>query len=171
MVISVRTAGTSAERRTANVLVRNDGTDDDASYGRRGGGNNGDLSVIGARSNPALLTAGDTQALGFGYVRRKANARLASMKKAERDAMGSLVEENDIGSGFGAHHPLRGGGAPLTAAEKARRWGETVEMEPMNAYDRRVVHEALREVSDVSTESIEVEDTNKKMILVRPVSG
>ena len=57
------------------------------------------------------------------------------------------------------------------AAEKARRWGETVEMEPMNAYDRRVVHEALREVSDVSTESIEVEDTNKKMILVRPVTG
>ena len=57
------------------------------------------------------------------------------------------------------------------AAEKARRWGETVEMEPMNAFDRRVVHEALREVEDVSTESIEVEDTNKKMILVRPVSG
>ena len=57
------------------------------------------------------------------------------------------------------------------AAEKARRWGEAVEMEPMNAYDRRVVHEALREVSDVSTESIEVEDANKKMILVRPVSG
>ena len=57
------------------------------------------------------------------------------------------------------------------AAEKARRWGETVEMEPMNAFDRRVVHEALREVEDVSTESIEVEDTNKKMILVRPVYG
>ena len=41
----------------------------------------------------------------------------------------------------------------------------------MNAFDRRLVHEALREVEDVSTESIEVEDTNKKMILVRPVSG
>ena len=59
----------------------------------------------------------------------------------------------------------------LRPPPRRRRWGETVEMEPMNAYDRRVVHEALREVSDVSTESIEVEDTNKKMILVRPVSG
>ena len=54
------------------------------------------------------------------------------------------------------------------AAEKARRWGEVVEMEPMNAFDRRVVHQALEEVEDVTTESIEVEDTNKKMILVRP---
>ena len=53
------------------------------------------------------------------------------------------------------------------AAEKARRWGEVVEMEPMNAFDRRVVHQALEEAEDVTTESIEVEDTNKKMILVR----
>jgi spoIIIJ-associated protein len=57
------------------------------------------------------------------------------------------------------------------AAEKARRWGEVVEMEPLNAFDRRVVHEALKEVEDVTTESIEVEETNKKMILVRPVSN
>ena len=54
------------------------------------------------------------------------------------------------------------------AAEKARRWGEVVEMEPMNAFYRRVVHQALEEAEDVTTESIEVEDTNKKMILVRP---
>ncbi len=54
------------------------------------------------------------------------------------------------------------------AAEKARRWGEVVEMEPMNAFDRRVVHQALEEAEDVTTESIEVEDTNRKMILVRP---
>ena len=54
------------------------------------------------------------------------------------------------------------------AAEKTRRWGEVVELEPMNAYDRRVVHQALTEVEDVTTESIEVEDTNNKVILVRP---
>ena len=54
------------------------------------------------------------------------------------------------------------------SAEKARRWGEVVEMEPMNAFDRRVVHQALEEAEDVTTESIEVEDTNRKMILVRP---
>jgi len=54
------------------------------------------------------------------------------------------------------------------AAEKTRRWGEVVELVPMNAYDRRVVHQALTDVEDVTTESIEVEDTPNKVILVRP---
>ena len=54
------------------------------------------------------------------------------------------------------------------AAEKTRRWGEVVELEPMNAYDRRVVHQALTDVEDVTTDSIEVEDTTNKVILVRP---
>ena len=54
------------------------------------------------------------------------------------------------------------------AAEKSRRWGEVVELEPMNAYDRRIVHQALADVEDVTTESIEVEDTSNKVVLVRP---
>ena len=54
------------------------------------------------------------------------------------------------------------------AAEKSRRWGEVVELEPMNAYDRRIVHQTLADVEDVTTESIEVEDTSNKVILVRP---
>ena len=54
------------------------------------------------------------------------------------------------------------------AAEKARRWGEVVELDPMNAFDRRVVHQTLTEVEDVTTESIEVEGTNNKVILIRP---
>ena len=55
------------------------------------------------------------------------------------------------------------------AAEKARRWGEVVELDPLNAFDRRVVHQTLKEVEDVSTESIEVEGTANKVILIRPV--
>jgi spoIIIJ-associated protein len=54
------------------------------------------------------------------------------------------------------------------AAEKTRRWGEVVELEPMNAYDRRIVHQTLADVEDVTTESIEVEATSNKVILVRP---
>ena len=54
------------------------------------------------------------------------------------------------------------------AAEKARRWGEVVELDPMNAFDRRIVHQTLTDAEDVTTESIEVEDTNNKVILVRP---
>ena len=54
------------------------------------------------------------------------------------------------------------------AAEKVRRWGDTVELEPMSAFDRRVVHQALKDDPDVETHSVEVEGTEKKAILLRP---
>ncbi len=53
-------------------------------------------------------------------------------------------------------------------AEKARRWGDIVEMDPMNAYDRRIVHQTLKEEEGVTTESIEVDGTSDKVILIRP---
>lgn len=54
------------------------------------------------------------------------------------------------------------------AADKVRKWGDIVELEPMNAYDRRVVHQALREDPDIETQSVEVEGTDKKAMLLRP---
>ena len=54
------------------------------------------------------------------------------------------------------------------AAEKVRRWGDTVELEPLTAFDRRVVHQALKDDPDVETHSVEVEGTDKKAILLRP---
>ena len=36
-------------------------------------------------------------------------------------------------------------------AEKVRKWGDVVELEPMNAFDRRVVHNALRDDPAVET--------------------
>jgi len=54
------------------------------------------------------------------------------------------------------------------AAEKVRRWGDVVELEPLNAFDRRIVHHALKDDPDVETHSVEVEGTNKKAILLRP---
>lgn len=54
------------------------------------------------------------------------------------------------------------------AAEKVRRWGDVVELEPMNAFDRRIVHQALKDDPDVETRSVEVEGTDKKAILLRP---
>jgi spoIIIJ-associated protein len=55
-----------------------------------------------------------------------------------------------------------------SAAEKVRRWGDTVELEPMTAFDRRVVHQALKDDPDVETHSVEVEGSEKKAILLRP---
>jgi spoIIIJ-associated protein len=54
------------------------------------------------------------------------------------------------------------------AAEKVRRWGDIVELEPMNAFERRIVHNALRDDPQIETHSVEVEGTNKKAILLRP---
>jgi len=54
------------------------------------------------------------------------------------------------------------------AAEKVRRWGDAVELEPLNAFDRRVVHQTLKDDPDVETHSVEVEGTDKKVILLRP---
>jgi spoIIIJ-associated protein len=56
----------------------------------------------------------------------------------------------------------------LEAAEKVRRWGDVVELEPMNAFDRRIVHNALKDDPGVETHSVEVEGTTKKAILLRP---
>lgn len=54
------------------------------------------------------------------------------------------------------------------AAEKVRRWGDVVELEPLNAFDRRIVHNALKDDPGVETHSVEVEGTDKKAILLRP---
>ncbi|MGO8766253.1 MAG: protein jag [Limisphaerales bacterium] len=54
------------------------------------------------------------------------------------------------------------------AADKVRRWGDVVELEPLNAFDRRIVHQALKDDPDVETHSVEVEGTDKKAVLLRP---
>lgn len=54
------------------------------------------------------------------------------------------------------------------AAEKVRRWGDIVELEPLNAFDRRIIHNALRDDPSIETHSVEVEGTDKKAILLRP---
>jgi spoIIIJ-associated protein len=54
------------------------------------------------------------------------------------------------------------------AAEKVRRWGDVVELEPLNAFDRRIVHNALKDDPDIETHSVEVDGTDKKAILLRP---
>lgn len=54
------------------------------------------------------------------------------------------------------------------AADKVRRWGDIVELEPMNAYDRYLVHQALKDDPDVETHSVAVEGSALKVILLRP---
>jgi len=54
------------------------------------------------------------------------------------------------------------------AAEKVRRWGDVVGLEPLSAFDRRIIHQALKDDPHIETHSVEVEGTEKKAILLRP---
>jgi spoIIIJ-associated protein len=54
------------------------------------------------------------------------------------------------------------------AAEKVRRWGDIVELEPLNAFDRRIIHNALKDDPAIETHSVEVDGTEKKAIILRP---
>ncbi len=54
------------------------------------------------------------------------------------------------------------------AADKVRRWGDIVELEPLNAFDRRIIHNALKDDPAIETHSVEVEGTDKKAIILRP---
>jgi len=54
------------------------------------------------------------------------------------------------------------------AAEKVRRWGDVVELEPLSAFDRRIEPNDIKDDPDIETHSVEVEGTEKKVILFRP---
>jgi spoIIIJ-associated protein len=54
------------------------------------------------------------------------------------------------------------------AAEKVRRWGDVVELEPMSAFDRRIIYNALKDAPGIEASSVEAEGTTKKVILLRP---
>jgi spoIIIJ-associated protein len=54
------------------------------------------------------------------------------------------------------------------AAEKVRRWGDVVELEPMSAFDRRIIYNALKDDPGIEASSVEAEGTTKKAILLRP---
>ena len=54
------------------------------------------------------------------------------------------------------------------AAEKVRRWGDIVELEPMSSFDRRIIHNALKDDHSIVTKSVEIEDSKYKAILLKP---
>ncbi len=53
-------------------------------------------------------------------------------------------------------------------AEKVRKWGDVVELEPLSSFERRIVHNTLKDDPDIETHSVEVDGTDKKVVLLRP---
>lgn len=54
------------------------------------------------------------------------------------------------------------------AADKVRRWGEPVELEALGSFDRRIIHHAFKDDPGVETHSVEVDGSDKKVLLLRP---
>lgn len=57
----------------------------------------------------------------------------------------------------------------LEAAERALRSGRDVRLPPLNSFERRIVHQALRDDERVGTESEEAEEPGTKRVVVYPV--
>ncbi len=56
------------------------------------------------------------------------------------------------------------------AAEKVRRWGDIIELEPLSSFDRRIIHSILRDDPTIEVHSVEVEGSDKKAMIFRPKS-
>lgn len=55
----------------------------------------------------------------------------------------------------------------LDSAKEVKRWGESVTLRSMNSHDRRIVHVALKDDTEIRTESISVEGSdNLKSIVI-----
>lgn len=50
-------------------------------------------------------------------------------------------------------------------AERARFFKKEVTMEPMNAFERRIVHTVLNECPDIKTESVGVEGRDRRIVI------
>ena len=59
------------------------------------------------------------------------------------------------------------GAIAKNAAEKVKEYGEAVRLEPMNAFERKCVHDVINALAGVESESEGVEPSRR--IVVRPV--
>jgi len=53
-------------------------------------------------------------------------------------------------------------------ADRVRRWGDPVRMEPMSPYERRVIHQFFADDPDVETISEDEQQDGRKRITLRP---
>ena len=67
--------------------------------------------------------------------------------------------------GYRARHIERLEGLAARMGEKAISSGEEVKLSPMNAFDRRIIHMALKEVEGVSTQS-EGEGADRRVVVI-----
>lgn len=57
------------------------------------------------------------------------------------------------------------------AAEKVRRYGRAIRLQPMRAGDRRIVHQALKDMPDIETVSEAEDAAGQKRVVIRLKEG
>lgn len=55
--------------------------------------------------------------------------------------------------------------AAKMGAQRAKFFKKDIELDPMSAFERRVVHECLGEYSDIKTESVGIEGIDRRIII------
>ena len=110
---------------------------------------------------------------------RRGDGRGRSDDRGDRggEYRGRGRDERDSGRRFheeGAHeqpsdeeHEARIRQQAIDAAKEVKRWGESVTLPPMNSHDRRIVHIALKEDTEIKTESAESDESSShKSVIV-----
>jgi len=54
----------------------------------------------------------------------------------------------------------------LDASKEVKRWGESITLPPMNSHDRRIVHMTLKDDTEIKTESIPVNGSDRLKTVV-----
>lgn len=97
-------------------------------------------------------------------IRRIAEKELGESRDGEKTVWNVVIDINN-------YHKKRVENVKTVAhmmAERARYFKSSIELDPMPAFDRRIIHEYLSTATDLKTES--VGDGNKRRVMIRYVS-
>jgi spoIIIJ-associated protein len=117
----------------------------------------GTLYIVETQENKLLIGEGGTRLQAINYIAK----RIAEQKNLP------TTFHVDIG-GYAASHKRKLSDMAKIYAERARFFGTPVHLDPMNPYDRLVVHAALAHMSDISTQSEGVGMNRHVVISLKP---
>lgn len=133
-----------------------------------------DAFEFGASVNATIVDEGvlvDVTGDDLGLLLGPKGATLQAIEELVRTAVQRQTEGRgarinvDVG-GYRAKRRVALGEFAASVAEQVRESGEDRAMEPMNASDRKVVHDALSEIEGIETAS-EGEDPRRRVVIHR----
>lgn len=123
-----------------------------------------DLDVEGGRAMVAVVGEGLDPLVGAGGSTLDALQELTRLAVVQQTGVRSRLML-DVG-GYRVRRRLELAAVAKNAAEQARTLGEPVVLEPMNPFERKVVHDTVAELSGVVSES--EGDEPERRVVVHP---